>query len=225
MKKMNESLVQVEEKDGALVKLANTLTNAAVNGVGPLESSRELAKQYLDDKSYRSNKARAESLVRWEMSKNFGTGFLTGLGGFTTLPITLPAGIGAAWAVQARMVGAIAEIYGWSVDDERVKTMILLCLIGSDMSAVLKSCGVKLGQKIGEKLIGKLPAKVLVEINKKVGFRLITKAGERGIVNLTKAIPLIGGGISGVVDAMACKAVGKAAIKVFARRTKNACSI
>ena len=201
--------------DSVLVKVANWLTGAAINGIGPLSSSRDLAQEYRIDKSYADDDARVKSLIKWEASKNFGTGFLTGLGGFVTMPITVPAGIGAAWAVQARMVGAIAEIYGHSVNESRVQTMILLCLIGSDALAILRQTGVKVGRKVSEKLIEKIPGKILVEINKKVGFRLITKGGEKGIVNLTKCVPIVGGVIAGTVDVLSCRVVGKCAIKMF----------
>jgi uncharacterized protein (DUF697 family) len=208
--------------DSKLTKLAKCLTGASVNGIGPLASSTQLAKEYKIDADYPDDDARVDSLVKWETAKNFGTGFLTGLGGFITLPIAIPTGIVAAWAVQARMVGAIAEIYGHSVSDERTKTAILLCLVGNDISAVLKSVGVKAGTRLTRNLISKIPGKVFIEINKKVGMRLLTKTGERGLLNLTKAIPLVGGMISGLFDAATCRLVGEAAKKVFkpSRRTK-----
>ena len=201
--------------DSTLAKVADWLSNAAVKGIGPLSSSRELAQEYLIDASYPDNDARVKSLIKWEASKNFGTGFLTGLGGFVTLPIAVPAGMGAAWAVQARMVGAIAEIYGHSVKESRVQTMIFLCLIGSDATAVLRHCGVEVGRKVSLRLIEKIPGKILAKINKLVGFRLITKAGEKGVINLTKCVPVVGGVISGTVDAVSCRVVGKCALKMF----------
>ena len=203
------------QSDAVLVKVAKWLTNAAVSGIGPLSSSVDLAEEYRIDNSYPDDDARVKSLIKWEAAKNFGTGFLTGLGGFVTLPITVPAGMGAAWAVQARMVGAIAEIYGHSVKESKVQTMILLCLIGSDAAAVLRQCGVKVGRKVSEKLIEKIPGKILTEINKKVGFRLITKGGEKGVINLTKCIPVVGGVVSGAVDVVSCRVVGKCAVKMF----------
>ena len=201
--------------DSKLTQLAKWLTDAAVNGIGPLSSSIQLADEYKLDTDYPDKDSRVSSLINWETSKNFGTGFLTGLGGFVTLPITIPAGMAAAWAVQARMIGAIAEIYGHSVKEDRVKTMILLCLIGSDMTAVLRQCGVKVGRKVTESLIAKIPGKVLIEINKKVGFWLLTKAAEKGVINLTKAIPVVGGFVSGAVDAVSGRIVGSVAQKRF----------
>jgi len=209
--------IDKQVNDSTLTQVATWLTNVAVDGIGPLSSSAALAEEYKLDADYPDNDSRVDSLINWETSKNFGTGFLTGLGGFVTLPITLPAGLGAAWAVQARMVGAIAEIYGYSVKDERVKTAILLCLVGGEIVDLLKGVGVKVGTRVTENLIAKIPGRVLLEINKKVGFKLLTKAGEKGIINLSKIVPIIGGPISGTVDALMCRSVGKTAKAVFRR--------
>lgn len=66
-----------------------------------------------------------------------------------------------------------------------------------------------------------MPGRILVEINKKIGFRLLTKAGERGIVNLTKMIPLVGGVGGGTVDAIACQTVGSVAKRSFRPSTRS----
>lgn len=64
-------------------------------------------------------------------------------------------------------------------------------------------------------LVKKIPGKVLIEINKKVGFRLATKMGEKGLINLGKVIPLLGGGIGGCVNAVGALSICKAAKMVF----------
>jgi len=71
-----------------------------------------LAAEYLGDDKYRDDGARVAALIKWETAKNFTTGFLTGLGGFITLPVAVPAALAASWVVQARMAAAIACIYG-----------------------------------------------------------------------------------------------------------------
>ncbi len=45
--------------------------------------------------------------------------------------------------------------------------------------------------------------------NKAVGFRLVTKAGTTGLVNLTKAVPVVGGFVGGTFDYVAVCAVGR----------------
>lgn len=212
--------------ESKIMQFVDTLTKGAMNGL-PVSnkflkmftkgfaSSSDLAAEYLSNGKYKDNDTRVDALIKWEAAKCFGVGFLTGLGGFITLPIALPADMVATWVVQARMVGAIAEIYGHSVQESQVQTSILLCLIGSDMASVLRSCGVKVVNKVTENLIKKIPGKVLTEINKRVGFRLLTKFGEKGVINLAKAIPVLGGGFSGAFDTLSARQVGKFAKGVF----------
>ena len=40
--------------------------------------------------------------------------------------------------------------------------------------------------------------------------------GERGLINLTRLVPVVGGVVGGVVDAAACRMVAGAACEVFA---------
>ena len=55
----------------------------------------------------------------------------------------------------------------------------------------------------------------LKRINRAVGFRLVTKAGARGVVNLVKIVPLVGGVVGGALDAAATKVIGQTAKQVF----------
>ena len=48
--------------------------------------------------------------------------------------------------------------------------------------------------------IKKIPGKTLTKINQKVGFRFITKFGEKGIINLGKLVPGVGALIGGSMD-------------------------
>ena len=69
--------------------------------------------------------------------------------------------------------------------------------------------------KIGTSLLKKVPGSVLTKINQKVGFRLVTKFGEKGVINLVKFVPLIGGIIGAGFDYFGTSAIAKAAKKVF----------
>ena len=196
-------------------QLVNKILNYGIEGIGPLISAEKLAQEYLKDGSYHTNDKRVDALIRWETSKNFSSGFLTGLGGLITLPVGVPAALGASWSVQARMSAAIAAIYGHDVKEDRVRTLVLLTLLGNAGEEIIKKLGIEFGRLTTFALIKKVPGRVLIEINKKIGFRLLTKAGEKGIINLTKMIPLVGGLVGGVVDATVCRTVGKIAKKSF----------
>ena len=88
-------------------------------------------------------------------------------------------------------------------------------MCGATTGEVVKGAGIKLTAKLTEAAIKKLPGAVLKEINKKVGFRLATKFGEKGIINLGKMVPITGGVVGGTFDASSTYAIGKIARTIF----------
>ena len=66
-----------------------------------------------------------------------------------------------------------------------------------------------------ENLIKKIPGEVIKTINSKVGFRLITKSGKTGVVNLTKTVPVVGGIVGGGFDFVETKIIANRAYKLF----------
>ncbi|MBI2432109.1 MAG: EcsC family protein [Candidatus Hydrogenedentes bacterium] len=196
-------------------KLARWLLDYAIEGVPPLTAAKDLATEYLIDQSYATNDHRVRALIRWETTKNFTAGFVTGIGGLLTLPVALPAALGASWVIQGRMAGAIANIYGHDLKEDRVRTLVLLAIVGNAGKEVLKEAGVTVGKKLATVTLQNVPGRLLIDINKRVGFRLVTKAGQTGVVNLAKAVPIAGGVVGGAMDAGACRAVGWAAKRIF----------
>src|SRR5207249_9260749 len=93
--------------------------------------------------------------------------------------------------------------------DDRVRTLCFVCLVGNAAEEILRSTGIFIGRKFLEAQLKKMSAEILVRINRGVGFRLLTKFGEKGAVNLGKMIPLAGGVIGAVFDGLATHAVGK----------------
>lgn len=73
-----------------------------------------------------------------------------------------------------------------------------------------------LGHDSRTRLSNKISGKALIEINKKVGFKLLTKFGEKGIINLGKMLPLVGGLIGGTFESLATHSVGRIALGIFA---------
>jgi uncharacterized protein (DUF697 family) len=182
-------------------------------GVPGLDSAYELAQNYLDHEGTLQKKV--DSLIRWQDSKAATSGFITGLGGLITLPVAIPANISSVLFVQIRMIAALAIMGGYDVTDDKVKSLVYVCLLGNAANEVMKQVGIKLGTKMSEQAIKKLSFEVIKQINQKVGFRLLTKFGEKGIINLGKAIPIVGGVVSGTLDAMSTHGIGKIAKNIF----------
>jgi hypothetical protein len=164
-------------------------------------------------------KKRATSLVNWQVAKAGTSGFITGLGGIITLPVALPANIVSVLYVQIRMVAAIAVMGGYDIRSDQVKTFVYMCLCGSAAADLIKNTGIKVGMKLTETSIKRISGTVLTKINQKAATRLVTKFGQKGIINLGKGIPLIGGIIGGAIDIAATKTIGSIAIKKFIHTT------
>jgi hypothetical protein len=203
-------------------RLVQRLLRYGLGGHGSLEGSRALAARYAADARFVDDDARVQALIRSHTLMNFGTGFAAGLGGLITLPVAIPAAMTASWVIHTRLSGAIATVHGHDVDDARVQTFVLMTLLGDSGKNVLRKAGITVANPMALRSVEAIPARVLTEINKRVGMRLVTKAGERGVVNLTKAVPVAGGVVGGGIDALYCHAVGRRAHAVFRPREPGA---
>jgi len=195
--------------------LANYLLEKGLDGLGPISGAASLASEYLIDESYANDDARVAALTKWETAKNFTTGFVTGLGGFVTLPLAVPSALAASWVLQARMVGAIARIYGHDLDDARVRTKILLALAGDVAKDAMKDLGLKSGDRLTQRAVDQIPGRALVEVNKRIGAQLFAKAGQRIALRFPRAVPVFGGVVGGSLDAVVCRKVARTAKMLF----------
>lgn len=192
----------------------------AVNGVPGLDSAKELADDYLKQDGTLTDQV--NSLIRWQNTKAGTSGFLAGLGGLITMPITIPANITSVIYVQIRMIAAIAQMGGHDLKDDRVKTLVYTCLTGNAAKDILKDMGIVIGRKLTENAIKNISGKTITAINQKVGFRLLTKFGEQGAINLGKAVPLLGGIIGATFDSVATNTIGNIARDTFIKAEQPA---
>ena len=197
-----------------VMKVLNAIYSQAKNGVStvipPIEDAVD---DYLHD--YMDAERASKAFAKNQIIKCSVSGFVTGLGGLITLPIAVPANITSVLFVQIRMIQGIAFIGGYNLQDDRIQTFIYACLAGISVNQVFKKFGITFGQKVTANAISKIPGKVLTQINKAIGFRFITKAGEKGLVNLGKLTPVIGGPIHAGFDYFETKAIANRAIKMF----------
>ena len=103
---------------------------------------------------------------------------------------------------------------GYNVTDDKVKTLVYTCMVGNAAGDLVKQAGIKTGNQLAaKKLLPKITGEMITKINQKVGFRLITKGGTKGIINLGKAIPIIGGIVGGTYN--------WAEVGIYAKRAKE----
>lgn len=210
----SESTEKEESEKGAkMLQVMDWAFDKANGNIPGFGTSQEMAAKYLD--KYGSVSAAIDHMVNWQITSAATAGFVTSLGGLPTMAITLPANIAGVMAIQLRMIGAIAELGGFHEATEEKKTGMYLCLLGSQASEVLSKAAGQFAVKFSTASLKKLPGVILTKINQAVGFRLVTKFGEKGLVNINKAIPILGGVVGGTVDALSTYAIAKAAKALF----------
>lgn len=195
-------------------KILDAIYEKALNGIPMVSRSvDEIVDDYLSH--HDTPKAAARSLARWQVAKCGTSGFLSGLGGIISLPVTIPANIGSVMYVQMRMIAAIAKMGGYDVNSDQVQTLVYMCLTGTTITDIVKETGIQIGTKSLTAAIKKIPGAALTKINQKIGFRFITKFGEKGAINLGKMVPIAGGLIGGGVDIASTIVISRNAIRMF----------
>ena len=133
------------------------------------------------------------------------------------MAVGVPANITSVLYVQLRMIAAIAIMAGYDPRQDQVQTLAYTCLLGSAAGDVIKKevC-VKIAEKRSENFIKKKISRAMTtKINQKVGFKLITKAGSKGVLNMTKMIPVVGAVFGASFDIVTTKSIGATAKKMF----------
>jgi hypothetical protein len=199
--------------ENVIMKTLDYAYDKAVNGVPGLDSAQEMAENYISKGGKKIDMA--NSLIRWQNTKAGTSGFLTGLPGLIVMPITIPANIASVLYVQIRMIAALAHIGGHDIKDDKVKSLVYLCMAGNGAKDLVKDLGIVIGKKVATQSVKNISGKTITAINQKVGFRLLTKFGEKGAINIGKAIPLLGGVIGGTFDIVATNTIGNIARNTF----------
>mgnify|MGYP005830477951 FL=1 len=198
----------------SIMSILDTCYQKAVNGIERVSPPVEkLAEDYLN--KYQDPSEAARKMISNQIIKCTTSGFITGFGGLITLPIAVPANVSSVLYVQMRMIACTAYLAGYDLKSDQVQTLVYACLAGVAVNGVLKKAGIQFGQKIAMNLIKKIPGEVLTKINQKVGFRFLTKFGEKGLINLGKMVPGVGAVISGGLDFAETKIIAERAYRWF----------
>lgn len=200
---------------GPVDRLVAMLVDTGLDGRGPLSSARELADEALLDVHGDREQAIAR-LARASTVKGGIGGFVTGLGGFVTMPVSLPLNVAEFYLQAVRMVGGIATLRGYDIDEPRVRTAVLLTLVGSESEEVLKKAGMATaGSRLTSYALKGMPPAALMVVNKAVGFRLMRGVSEKLLSRLGRGIPVAGGLVGGGIDAFMMKKIADHAMKEF----------
>lgn len=186
---------------GIIAKTLDWAYSKAVSGFTGVDSAYDLGNSYLAQKG--SLEDQVDSLIKWQVAKAATSGFVTGLGGVMIMPLTVPANIASVIYVQIRMIAAIAYMGGHDIREDRVKSLIYICMVGNGAKELLKDMSIKAGERLAAK------------IAEKVSTNIASKTGQKSVTSLGKAVPVFGGVVGGSYDAITTRVVGKVAKKIF----------
>ena len=197
-----------------IMQMLGKLYDSSIHGIDKISPPiNKMADDYLQ--KYSSVEESAEAFIKYQIAKCTTSGFLAGLGGLITLPVAIPANVSSVLYVQMRMISCLAYMGGYDINSDQVQTLVYACLAGISIDQVLKQVGIQIGNKVAINMVKKIPGEVLIKINQRVGFRLFTKFGTKGLINIGKAVPVIGGVIGGGFDFEETKAIAHRAYKMF----------
>ncbi len=206
-------LPKVEIDQEQVMSILESCYAKVVDGVPGTPNCNALANEYLN--KYTSVEIAAQQLIKNQITKCTTSGFITNVGGIITLPVALPANIVSVLYMQMRMIATLAVMGGYNVTDDEVQTLVYVCLVDTSVVDLCKKAGVNVAVKATKSLIGKIPGAFLTKLNQLVGFRLITKFGTKGVINLGQMAPVVGGFVGGGLDFVMTKRIAKRAYKMF----------
>jgi uncharacterized protein (DUF697 family) len=192
------NIVAAQGAGGAL----RQVIEIAIDGYGRMPSAKAVAARHLQ-----------------RQGGSIAQGFVTNIGGLAALPVAIPANITGVAIVQVRMVAAIAHLRGYDLDDHRVRTALVMCLMGGEQVA----------KHIAEGTLPTSPMAVATapvfdpELDKQVADEVITDlaariGGKNLALAIVKRVPLMGGGVSAVMDGFATYQIGRYATGELVKR-------
>jgi uncharacterized protein (DUF697 family) len=211
---IGSSLASPQIAGGALRRVLEL----AIDGYGRLPGAKTAAARHLQRHNGSVDDA-IDSIIDTHVKLASAGGFVTNIGGIAALAITVPANLAGVAVLQVRMVAAIAHLRGYDVNDNRVRTALVMCLLG--------------GEEVAKRIVeGKLPTSPMTvatapmfdpdldrHVAEEVTSGLASRVGGRNMALIvTKRVPLLGGGIGAVMDGFATHQIGKYAKSELVRR-------
>lgn len=184
----------------AATRLVERLLDIGIDGKRPFDSARVAADKALAEHGGDPERA-IKALQKSHRRLGAAGGFATGVGGFFLLPVSLPVNVLEFHLVATRLVAAIAAVRGYDLAQPKIRSAVLLTLVGADSDDLLKKAGLNLaGGKMASMALDRLPAPALMVLNKAVGFRLLSRIGQSALSRLGRGVPVAGGVIGGALD-------------------------
>ena len=190
----------------------------AIDGYGRMPSAKAVAARHLQRLGGSVDEA-ITSIIDHHIRLASAQGFVTNIGGVAALPVAIPANITGVAIVQVRMVAAIAHLRGYDLNDNRVRTALVMCLMGGEQVAKHIADGtlptspmaVATAPIFDPDLDRQVADDVVADLAARIGGKNLALA-------IVKRLPLAGGGVSAVMDGFATYQIGRYATGELIRR-------
>jgi hypothetical protein len=202
----------------SVVRLIESVLDTGIDGKGPFHSAQQVAD--VARSNHPDTEQAIDAIVSSHVRLAAAGGFATGLGGFVTLPVALPANVVEFYLVASRMVAAVASARGYDIRQPEIRAAVLLTLVGADADDLLRKAGVPTTGTLSNLAAQRLPGPALMVVNKAVAFRLLSQIGKKALVRLGKALPLVGGAVGATLDAYLLKRIAEQARHEFPLRSQ-----
>lgn len=214
---MSESNNVVALAEGLTADVFHQLLELAIEGRGKMPGARTSAKKLLGQ--HRDPEVAITWLVNQHVAYASGQGFATNWGGFFLSLVTIPANMAAAAFLQARVVAGVAHLRGYDLADPRVRTAILMVMLGPGASAGLISKGVLPSSPAAVATAPVFDAQLDRHVSKELLDRAMNQMGGKRLgVFVGKRIPFVGGGVGAVVDGWSTNSIARHATAEFVSR-------
>ena len=205
---------------GSATRMIERLMDVGIDGKGRFDSAQKVVDVAIARHS--ETEGAIDAIVRRHLVLGAAGGFITGLGGFVTMLIALPANVLEFYLVATRMVAGIAATRGYDIRQSEVRSAILLALVGADSEDLLRKAGYGGTGRLANLAVQRLPGPVLLAVNKGVGFRLLNGVGRKSLARFGKAVPLAGGVFGAGVDTFLLKRIADHARQEFPPKARPA---
>lgn len=157
-----------------------------------------------------ARRARAEKMIRRHVALAGTTGFVTGLGGWLTMPVTVPADLAGVALVQLHLAASCAVLAGRDLHAKATRDTIIECLLKTDQgeNTEPEEATNRVGVKVAERGLRFFVGRAVSWTAKKAGERILARRFARGV-------PLVGGAIGAASDTYLTRVVARHALDAF----------
>ena len=194
--------------------LVERLLDTGIDGRGPFDSAAAIAAATL--RKHPTGDAAVGQIVKDATILAAAGGFVTSMGGFITMPVSLPVNVAEFYLVATRMVAAIAKVRGYDIAQPEIRSAILLTLVGADAEDLLKKAGLGVPTgRLANLAAQRLPGPILMVVNKAVGFRILSTAGKGVLSRFGRGVPIAGGVVGAGLDTYLLRRIADNARREF----------